>query len=184
MISMRVNAASHAESNVGSRQFAAFTLIEIMVVVAIIGMIMAMGVPTLYHMLRREGFGKTVTDVMELCGTARAQAILRGVTTEVVFHPGERRCELGAGVEENAVQTGAAKGFARTVVFGDDLSIDMLDVNLLEYRNAPIARVRFFPNGTSDEMTLILHAGREWRKISLEITTGLASLDSDPSRWR
>jgi prepilin-type N-terminal cleavage/methylation domain-containing protein len=161
-----------------------FTLMEIMVVVGIIGLIMAMGVPTLYHMLHREGFGKTVTDVMELCSAARAQAILQGVTTEVVFHPGERQCELGAGVETSARQTGAPKNSPHTVALGDDLSIEMLDVNLLEYKNAPIARVHFFPNGTSDEMTLIMRSGVEWRRISLDITTGLASLDSDPSHWR
>ncbi|MGD0614836.1 MAG: type II secretion system protein, partial [Verrucomicrobiota bacterium] len=65
----------------------AFTLIEIMVVVGIIGMIAAMGVPTLYRMLHREGFGKTVGDVMDLCSAARARAILQGSTTQIVFHP-------------------------------------------------------------------------------------------------
>ena len=37
------------------------------------------------------------------------------------------------------------------------------------------ARVRFFANGTSDEMTLVLSSGGEYRKITLEVTTALAS---------
>ncbi len=41
------------------------------------------------------------------------------------------------------------------------------------------ARVRFFPNGTSDEMTLIMHSGDQYRKITLEVTTGLASVEVD-----
>jgi hypothetical protein len=50
----------------------------------------------------------------------------------------------------------------------------MLDINLSEYRESELARVRFFPNGTSDEMTLILRSDRnEYRKVWLEVTTGL-----------
>jgi hypothetical protein len=46
--------------------------------------------------------------------------------------------------------------------------------------------VRFFPNGSCDEMELILYQPRtnERRRICLEVTTALASLDSDPYRWR
>ena len=62
--------------------------------------------------------------------------------------------------------------------------IEMLDVNLSEYKQADEARVRFFSNGTCDEMTLIVRVGTEWRKISLELTTGLASLETDPNKWR
>jgi prepilin-type N-terminal cleavage/methylation domain-containing protein len=159
-----------------------FTLIEIMVVVGIIGMIMAIGAPTLYKMLHREGFTKTVGDMMDLCATARARAILRGTTTEIIFHPHERRCELTGGAGDSDL--GAPATVPTTVNFGN-ATVEMLDVNLLEYKDAPVAHVRFFPNGTSDELTLILRSeNNEWRKISLEITTGLASQDSDPHHWK
>jgi hypothetical protein len=36
--------------------------------------------------------------------------------------------------------------------------------------------VRFFPNGTCDELTLVLHSGDEWQKITLEFATALASV--------
>jgi prepilin-type N-terminal cleavage/methylation domain-containing protein len=159
-----------------------FTLIEVMVVVGIIGMIMAMGAPTLYRMLHREGFTKTVGDMMDLCATARARAILQGTTTTIVFHPHDRTCMLEGGADTSS---GAPANTATTVTFGDNVTVEMLDVNLLEYKDAPVARVRFFPNGTSDEMTLILRSDRaQWRKIALEITTGLATMDSDPHHWR
>ena len=164
---------------------AAFTLIEIMVVVGIIGLIAAMGVPTLWRMAHREGFSKEVGDVMELCGTARARAILQGKTTVLVFHPKDFQCTLGAATNQAAASPVAPGHSSETVTFGDGVQIEMLDVNLLEYKDQPAASVRFFPNGTSDEMTLILRSNNnEWRKISLEISTGLASLDSDPNRWR
>ena len=78
-----------------------------------------------------------------------------------------------AGDAKPAVPNAAA---LNSTHFGDGVVIDMLDVNLTEYKNADEAQVRFFPNGTSDEMTLILHSGDQYRKISLEVTTGLASL--------
>jgi hypothetical protein len=57
------------------------------------------------------------------------------------------------------------------------ISIEMLDVNLTEYKDADMARARFYPNGTCDELTLILHSSQgEWYKIALEITTSLATV--------
>jgi len=62
----------------------------------------------------------------------------------------------------------------------------MLDINLSEYRDAEEARVMFYPNGTCDELTIILHSNErnEYRRITLEVTTALANVDSDPSKWR
>jgi hypothetical protein len=61
----------------------------------------------------------------------------------------------------------------------------MLDVNLIEYRDADMVRVRFYPNGTCDELTIVLHSdGNEYRELSLEVTTGLISVTSDPRKFR
>ncbi len=39
--------------------------------------------------------------------------------------------------------------------------------------------MRFFPNGTCDELTLVLRSDRnEYRKISLEVTTALARVET------
>jgi type II secretion system protein H len=170
-----------AAADRSSRGLRGFTLIEVMVVVGIIGLIAAMGVPTLYRMLHREGFSKTVGDVMELCSTARARAIMGGRTVVLVFYPQERRCQIG----EGEAAPGGAAGAPSSVHFGDDVQIEMLDVNHFECKDDDLVQVRFFADGTSEEMTLILRSDQnEWRKISLELTTGLAFLDSDPHHWR
>lgn len=164
-----------------------FTLIEIMVVVGIMGIIMAMGVPSILKSIRKEGMRKAISDVEEVCSNARARAILRGKETEVVFYPLERRFEVGgAGA---GASTASTDGGGDVVVekqpppqssglaagLDEDITIEMLDINLLEYRESESARVRFFPNGTSDELTLILRSAKknEFYKISLEVTTGL-----------
>jgi prepilin-type N-terminal cleavage/methylation domain-containing protein len=153
-----------------------FTLIELMVVVGIIGLILAMGAPTLYKFLHREGFRKSVVDMLEACSTARSRAIMSQTTTELVFHPQQRSCEVSGG------SGGGWGGRASSAKFDEDVAIEMLDVNLSEYRQAEEARVRFFPNGTSDEMTLAVSVRGEYRIISLELTTGLASLETDPRK--
>lgn len=149
---------------------------EIMIVVGIMGIIMAAGVPTLYQALKRSGPGRTTSDLIDLFTAARARAILEGQTSQVIIYPREGRCELAGG----------PGGKARSLRLGDAVRIEMLDVNLLEYRESETARIHFFPNGTCDEMTMILHWPErdQWRKITLEITTGLATLESDPNRWR
>ena len=76
----------------------AFTLIEIMIVVAIMGIVMAMSVPFVYKVWRKAPMRKAVKDIVEVCSHARARAIMQGTITEVVFHPKENRLELaGAG---------------------------------------------------------------------------------------
>ena len=166
---------------------AAFTLIEIMIVVAIMGLILATGIPSIYRIWKKEGMRQTISDVREVLENARAQAILRGSPTEVVFHPLERRFEIGGGglspapspqVEaENFAKPSPPAGSGQAGQFTADITIDMLDVNLLEYRESDFVRVRFFPNGTSDELTLILSSIKgEQRGITLEVTTGIASV--------
>jgi len=166
----------------------AFTLIEVMMVVAIIGLVAAIGVPAMLMEMHRGPMSKAVNDVLEICSRARAQAILNGVTTTVVFHPQTREMAIGAVQVSNQISNSTDDSFpsdtppatgpkpVNSTQFDDSIAIEMLDINLLEYKDADEARVRFFPNSTSDEMTLVLHSGNEWRKITLEVTTALASV--------
>lgn len=163
----------------------AFTLIEIMVVVGIMGLIVAMGIPSIYKVLRKEGMRKATSDVVEVCSHARAQAILHGSPVDVTFYPLEGRLVAGGGGSAARAEGGggaeagsAQRGSGSSAQIPDDIAIEMLDINLSEYKESEWARVRFYPNGTSDEMTLVLRSPRnEWRKVTLEVTTGLASVD-------
>jgi hypothetical protein len=59
----------------------------------------------------------------------------------------------------------------------ENVGIELLGVNFVELQDAEEARVWFFPNGMSDEFTVVLRSDRdEWRQISLEVVTGLAEV--------
>jgi len=138
----------------------AFTLIEIMIVVAIIGLIAAMGIPSMLLMLQKDGMRKAASDVTELLGDARAQAILKNHNTYVSFRPADNRLDSSIG---------------KSVTLPDGVAMEAIGINLMDYSQTEESRVWFFPNGTSDELTLVLHSGDEWRKITLEFSTAIAS---------
>jgi len=140
---------------------AAFTLIEVMIVVGIIGLIAAMGVPSILQSLQKEGMRKAVSDVVDVCNDARSHAILTGQTADVTFHT----------VDKNFASSG---GKSATLPNGVDFA--MLDINLMDFSQSDVSRVRFFANGTCDEMTVVLHSADEWHKITLEFSTSIATV--------
>ena len=169
----------------------AFTLIEIMIVVGIMGIVMTMSVPIVYKVWRKAPMREAVKDIVEVCSHARARAIMGGVVTEVVFHPKDNWVGLvGAGAPRAAGEaamapgTGApaASGSGLTAQLPKDIIIETLDINMsgIEYNDADEAKIRFYPNGISDEMRLILFDGRDRMGIELEITTGLANVVPNP----
>lgn len=171
----------------------AFTLIEILVVVGIIGVVMTIAIPSIYNTLHQDSMRKAVSDVMEACSHARAQAILNGVNTALRIHPSSHELQvvvLSGGSKTDQGQPDAEEGIATgpaafTVKLSDRIIIEMLDVNFVEYKNEDEALVHFYPNGTSDEFTMVLlNDQNEARKITLEVVTALADVEVDPKKWR
>ena len=179
----------------------AFTLIEIMIVVAIMGVVLTMSVPIVYKAWHKAPMSKAVSEIMEVCSHARQQAIMKGVEVDVVFHPKEGRFEVGSGpagiAEQSTNNPASAPSFSSGIVsssasgfsgrLSEKIIIELMDINKLphEFREDDVARVRFFPNGTCDELTLILVSDQnERRELTLEVTTGLLSVESDPRKFK
>ena len=180
-----------------------------MIVCAIIGMVLTIAIPTIYRYFHPDSLEGTVRSFMEACSHARAMAILHGNYTEIVIRPqaGDRSFQVVegsgsspaaqpdrleslnvAGEEWRMQEREAPKSSGGGEIFSGKISnkilIEMIDVNFVEYKDADVARVRFYPNGTSDEFTMVLRGENEqWRKITLEVVTALPDLSSDPSKW-
>lgn len=176
-------------------RFSAFTLIEIMVVVAIMAIVMLMSIPFVRSGLRKGALSEAMRELEEVCANARRKAILQGSMAEIVFHPKERTFQV-AGGGPNSGSGEAVSPDATTAPqphsgesgrISDDLIIEMLDVNLTEYKDSDEARVRFYPNGTADELTVIIRSPGEKNeifKMAIEATTGLPTWERDPLKFK
>ena len=175
-----------------------FTLIEIMIVVGIAALVMATAVPFIQNTLRKDPLRQAVSDVMEACSHARARAIFSGAPAELVIMPQQGSLQVtaargGTGEQEKSATNRPDEETpvvpARSAEFSARLSselvIEELAVNFLPLKDADEARVCFYPNGTSDEFTIVVQHRGQWRKISLDIVTGLAELQVLNGRnWR
>ena len=145
-----------------SKLRSAFTLIEVMVVVGLLGIIAAIGIPSIANVLQKEGMRKAMAEFVEACSEARAEAILKQKTAVLRMQPLE----------------GTFSAAGKTFTFPENVRIEILGVNFIELQDAEEATIRFFPNGTSDEFAMVLHSDEmEVVKISLDVVTGMADVN-------
>jgi len=186
------------------RPRSAFTLIEIMVVCAIIGIVMTIAIPSIYRQLHPESMQKAVNDIKDACDLARGHAVLNGSTMKLVINNREKQISVVQGeasrsesrerlesksvsgeewrMEERRPATGPS---AFTVKLADSIMIEGIRVNLMDYTEDEVVEVNFYKNGTCDEFSLLLLSREnERRQISLEVATALADIESDPQKFR
>ncbi len=159
-----------------------------MIVVGIIAIFMTIGVPSLVRALEKDDLGRAIRDTVEGCKTARDRAILQGVPWEFIVQENgqlnvrpapreERRGSsdvIGGGGGSNTGSQGSPySGFPRQL--GEDVMVQLIDVNFVNHMEMPEARVRFFPNGTSDEFTVVYAWKGRQRTVTLDLVTGQAT---------
>ena len=181
-----------------------FTLIEIMVVCAIIGIIMTISVPVIYRQLHPESMQKAVSDVLEACKEARAHAVLSGTTHELVLRPADKQIDVVAGTtrrpsdpqqpdrleslnvagEEWRMEDRAAAASTGSSIFtarlSDKIVIQGVGLNGLDWSEDEVVRVRFYANGTADEFQIVLgNDQNEQRMVYTDVVTGLADVETE-----
>lgn len=199
-----------------------------MVVCGIIALVMAISVPSIYRQLHPESMQGAVRELIEICNTARAQAILGGTPSELVINTANRTVSVGVAAREpgtvhgiefedgpkNTLESksvlggdwrmsdrkaqgvkstsrsasptsGGAEGALTSITLPEGIQIEGIRLNFLDYTDDETVRVRFHPNGTSDEFSLFLLSDKgERRQVFLEVVTGLADFESDPQKFR
>ncbi len=180
-----------------------FTLIEVMVVVAIIAVVALIGIPAIYKAMHPEALQAAVDGVVQACTKARAKAIWSSAPVDLMWNPSTGEYHVvdaprdAAPVDPTAppapgtvpeapatpvVDSEAKPADGTSGQIADPISIDMFEVNFVPCKDDEVARVRFYPNGTCDEFTIVLHSmdTRESKKISLELVTALADVTPFP----
>jgi prepilin-type N-terminal cleavage/methylation domain-containing protein len=156
----------------------AFTLIEVMVVVAIIGLMAAMGLPSIIKALQKEGMRKAVDDMTGVFFSAREKAIVTNTKVAVVFHPRDRQFGVEGTAGEGGTIVNTHSGRAMVATLPDGVELGMLDIFRQDYVQSDWAKIFFNPDGTCDEAVIVLIAkgGAESQKITLEYATGLPNV--------
>jgi len=168
----------------------AFTLIEIMIVVAIIAIIMAISIPSIYQQIHQDSIRKAVQDVTEACFEARSAAIMSGQTAElsIMLNPPRtikvtltgQKSEGYVGGDDGGTPTGGGGGSVFAAKFSDHLigieaeTFKAADRELQE--NEMVCK--FYANGTCDPMRVMLRADTgEGRVITTDAITGVADVE-------
>ncbi|HEY3863722.1 MAG TPA: type II secretion system protein [Verrucomicrobiae bacterium] len=142
-----------------------FTLIEIMMVVAILGLTLTMSIPSFNHMMHREGLRKTERDMVEACQAARRAAILGNSDVYLIIRPQDHTFNV--------------PGAFDAVTIPADVSIDVLGINFNSLETADEARVKFTGKGTSDEFMILLHGpDGAYVTIYLDCVTALVRVEN------
>jgi type II secretory pathway pseudopilin PulG len=149
-----------------ARRAGAFTLIEILIVVGIMGLTLTMGVPAFVRALHKEGMRKAQSDLLEACQKARAGAIINAKPQELILKPMERSFE--------------APGAFPSTILPNGVSFTAIMVNDLPREQDDVVVVRFFPKGTSDDFMMAIHSDQDGSQctITVDPVTALADIST------
>ena len=172
-----------------------FTLIELMIVIAIMAVVMSISIPTFYRSLQKDAIRQATQQVLDACKEARTQAIVHGRPCDLVIRPQDRTLNsvLAAGstmTNQDALaapaqavmvpatqQNGEDVTNAPAGMLPEGIAIMFIGVNFVpDLQTTESVSVRFYPNGTADEFAMLIRSdNNEWRKFTMDVATALVN---------
>ena len=189
------NRRSHRFAAVSRKRNSAFTLIELMVVIGIMGIILTIAIPGIYRTLHPNPLQKGIDDLREACKAARELAVLGSHTTVLSIDLKSKTFSVGTAAGpprqtttsdlsmEHLYQTSrTASGYQ----FSDKIVIEGVGINGLDYTEDERVEVHFYPKGTSDQFSIVLLNidNNDRRNVWLDSVTGYADFEVDPQKFR
>tara|TARA_B100001146_G_scaffold193113_1_gene179441 strand:- start:105 stop:614 length:510 start_codon:yes stop_codon:yes gene_type:complete len=156
----------------------AFTLVEIMVVVAVMGLLIGISIPAFRNITKKAPLEQGISDVESLCRQARAEAIVGQQAMDVVFNESEEIVALTAAARViNAPDpfTGLMIKTTEETQLIDQVALEV-DLQIIEPEPDEFTldeiRIRFYPNGTSETLELRVVGAGEAYRLTLDPVTG------------
>lgn len=156
----------------------AFTLVEIMVVVAVMGLLLGISIPAFRKIMNKAPLEQGISDVESLCRQARAEAIVGQQAMDVVFNESEEIVALTAAARViNAPDpfTGLMIKTTEETQLIDQVALEV-DLQIIEPEPDEFTldeiRIRFYPNGTSETLALRVAGDDEAYLLTLDPVTG------------
>ena len=160
----------------------AFTLVEILAVLAIIGIMIGISVPSFRAFLDKEPLEQAISDVEALCRLARAEAIVNQRSMDVVFNDADETVALTIAPRvvtkpddltgEDIQATEEAREIDHVELLAD---LEIIDPEQEEGR----VLIRFYPNGTSESLQVRVSTTEGAYLLTLDPVTGHARVTND-----
>lgn len=148
-----------------SRRRGGVTLIELILVMALLSIVVGLSLPTLSHLFRGRMLGEEARRILALTRHARSQAVSLGVPIVVWFDPAGGEYGLSPG---SGYAVADLEGVEFTLADGLDFEIDEALLGELDR-----GRMRFLPDGSIDEASIkqLVIAGPEGRGLRVRLAS-------------
>lgn len=195
---LKLPALDRARQRNVHRRRSAFTLIELMVAVMIIGISLAIAIPNLRQVVRSP-IAQATKDFTDAAREARNRAIMLGRPmqlviladanhTRLLIEPapegvlGARNGVSNASLDERMAADWEGPKMVSNFTLHDDVAFRKMLVNGRDYiSTADATAIRFYPNGTADHCVAELTwLRREARRFTLEVMTGYVEVEEVP----
>jgi|TARA_B100000959_G_scaffold278980_1_gene338345 prepilin-type N-terminal cleavage/methylation domain-containing protein len=156
----------------------AFTLVELMVVMAIGALLLGISIPSIWSLMKKAPLEQGISDVESMCRLARAEAIVKQRAMDVVLNETEEVVALTTAarvINKPDSLTGVMiKTTEETELI--DQAILEVDLQIIEPEADEFTmdeiRIRFYPNGTSETLELRVVGDGEAYRLTLDPVTG------------
>jgi len=156
----------------------AFTLVEIMVVVAVMGLLIGISIPAFRNIVKKAPLEQGISDVESLCRQARAEAIVKQQAMDVLFNDAEEIVALTTAARVITAPdpfTGLMIKTTEETHLIDQVALEV-DLQIIEPEPDEFTvdeiRIRFYPNGTSETLELRVVGNDEAYRLTLDPVTG------------
>ena len=166
-----------------TRLNAGFTLVEIMVVVAIMGLLLGLAMLNFRAISQKEPLEQAVSDVEGLCRRARTEAIVKSRPMDLTINSGTGQLLLSSAPHAmNSLdpETGVLTSTVEDAVVVDQTSLPtdvemeiVIPEDIMDSETPGVVVIRFYPNGTAEPLQgLIILPGEGVYTMILDPVTG------------